>query len=99
MIRRAFITLLGGAAAWPVAARAQQTMPVVGFLSPHLRRPATHFLEAFRWGLAETGFSAGRMLGSSTRWADQAECERLEVRHSWQKATLRSVACHVGRPG
>ena len=60
MIRRAFITLLGGAAAWPVAARAQQTMPVVGFLSPHLRRPATHFLEAFRWGLAETGYIDGQ---------------------------------------
>jgi putative tryptophan/tyrosine transport system substrate-binding protein len=58
--RRQFIAGLGGAAAWPVVARAQQAaMPVIGWLSPV---PGTmeHYLPAFKQGLAETGYVAGR---------------------------------------
>jgi len=61
MRRREFITLLGGAAAWPLAARAQQpTMPVVGFLSPGSPESDAFSLTVFRQAMNETGFVVGR---------------------------------------
>jgi putative ABC transport system substrate-binding protein len=73
MRRREFITLLGGvAAAWPLAARAQQpVVPVVGFVHTASPSDASHFVAAFRQGLKETGLVEGQNVAVEFRWAER----------------------------
>src|SRR3954469_834580 len=75
--RREFITLVGGAAgAWPVAAKAQQTMPVVGILGISAPDTIGDRLRTFRLGLKEAGYIDGENLVIDYRWTEN-QLDRL----------------------
>ena len=80
MRRREFITLLSGAAAWPVAAQAQQpAMPVVGYLDVYAPEPTGIFLAAFRNGLSEVGYLEGRNVAIEYRYANSDNARLPEL--------------------
>src|SRR5262249_49587406 len=68
--RREFITVLGGAASWPLVARAQQAMPVVGFLNSASPEALPDRLRAFHRGLKDTGFVEGENVAIVYRWGE-----------------------------
>ena len=84
MRRREFITVLSGAAAgWPVVARAQQVMPVIGFLSSQYSEGYREPLRGFRQGLKESGYVEGENVAIEYRWAEN------------QTASLPSLAAEL----
>jgi putative ABC transport system substrate-binding protein len=78
MNRRDLITLLGGAAAWPVAARSQQPMPVIGYLGSGsaIEWGAPHFVDPFRLGLRDAGYIEGQNVAIAFRFAE-SQYDRL----------------------
>jgi putative tryptophan/tyrosine transport system substrate-binding protein len=99
MKRREFLSLLGGAAAWPLTARAQQpAIPVVGFLHAGSPEPNVNFVVAFRTGLGKTGYVEGQNLAIEFRWAAGQDARLPEMAADLVRRQVAAIVTPASTP-
>src|SRR5262245_44118167 len=98
MRRREFITLLGGAASWPLAARAQQAMPVIGLMGSGSAAAQSHLTAAFLQRLRELGWTEGRNLRIEYRWGEGRNERFAEIAAEFVRLKVDLILTHNTLP-
>src|SRR5215470_14920669 len=100
MRRREFITLLGGAAAWPIAARAQQPpkLPTIGFLGPTTPSAQSQWIAAFLQRLRERGWIEGRTVAIEYRWAEGRAERAAEIAAEFVRLKVDVIVTYATPP-
>jgi putative ABC transport system substrate-binding protein len=100
MRRRDFITLIGGAAAWPLAARAQQAgkLPTIGFFSAGSAAPLSNWVAALVKRLHELGWIEGRTVAIEYRWAEGHNERLAEIAAKFVRLKVDVIVTHSAAP-
>jgi putative tryptophan/tyrosine transport system substrate-binding protein len=99
MGRREFVALLAGAAAWPVAGSAQQSLPVIGYIGTGSRESDAFRLPSFHQGLHEAGYVEGRNVTIEYRWAEGRNDRLPELAADLVRRQVAVIAVPASTPG